>query len=398
MKRTLFAFAFLLVSAYGASSLTSMSLSKESSGTSDVALASRDQTLMNPIILETPVDSTYIIGPGDVFQIFAEGTNLSVQVSPDGAIGLEQVGLVDVGGKTLAESRKAILAALSKRYMQKECFVVLGQLKKFKVDIYGAVVTTGQQVLEGGSRLSALLRAVGGITSSANMDSVLLMRGKDTTKLHLLEADLKGSTDQDPMLKQGDVVVIPFLNLSGKVVTVRTAVGSRVVPWQEGATVDDYLNRSRLYRREENQYTHLHLSNLTTGKEETVELSAGRLVRPDAGTVLEPMMQKPSVYVGGVSAHVGRFDYDPKFTPYEYVTLSGLTPVSANYGPLHVVRKDGKEEWIDPIKGVINPGDYIEIPRSTYENVKDVTVFIATVISVFSTMLIAYISYQNSKK
>jgi hypothetical protein len=129
-----------------------------------------------------------------------------------------------------------------------------------------------------------------------------------------------------------------------------------------------------------------------------MEMSQGRSLKPEAGSVLELMLETSSVYVGGVTAHLGRLDYNPKFTPYEYVTLSGLTPVSANYGDLHVIRKDGKEEWIDPIKGVIYPGDYIEIPRSTYENVKDVTVFLATVISVFSTVLIAYISYQNAKK
>ena len=54
------------------------------------------------------------------------------------------------------------------------------------------------------------------------------------------------------------------------------------------------------------------------------------------------------------------------------------------------VIRDGKSFSIDPFHDEILPGDYIEIPRTIYEAVKDVTLFLASLLSVFSTAIVIY--------
>ena len=50
--------------------------------------------------------------------------------------------------------------------------------------------------------------------------------------------------------------------------------------------------------------------------------------------------------------------------------------------------RDGKSKWIDPYHDEILPGDYLEIPRTVYESVKDVVLFLASLLTVISTAII----------
>jgi hypothetical protein len=50
--------------------------------------------------------------------------------------------------------------------------------------------------------------------------------------------------------------------------------------------------------------------------------------------------------------------------------------------------RNGKKVSVDWATGEILPGDFIEIPRTFYEQVKDVTMFITSLLSVVATIII----------
>ncbi len=80
----------------------------------------RTANSLTPMYLDMAVDSNYRIGPGDFFDLYVEGEYFSVQVSPEGSVGVERVGVVKVGDMSLAEAKRALIHALTKRFKASE--------------------------------------------------------------------------------------------------------------------------------------------------------------------------------------------------------------------------------------------------------------------------------------
>ena len=95
----------------------------------------RNSVTMQPSYSEGVVDSNYLLGPGDYLDIMLENSYLSAKVYPDGSIIIEECGIVNVAGKTIAQAREEILKAVAKRYDPKYCFVQLAQMKKMIVNV-----------------------------------------------------------------------------------------------------------------------------------------------------------------------------------------------------------------------------------------------------------------------
>ena len=110
--------------------------------------STRGAAALTPMYAEVAVDSNYVIGPGDFLDLMLEDKYLSIQVYPDGSVAVEECGAVNVGGKTFAEAQRLILDLVAKRYKREYCFVQLAALKKFRVNIMGAVALVGQHVVD----------------------------------------------------------------------------------------------------------------------------------------------------------------------------------------------------------------------------------------------------------
>lgn len=365
---------------------------------SDPIPAAAGSTTLAPVDLEGEVDSLYIVGPGDYFDVYMEDKAATVQVSPDGKIGLKQAGVIQVGGMTLKDARKTLLEAMAKVYLGKECFVKISQMKTFRIGVYGAVLSPGQHSVTPGSRLSLILRHLGGFQATANADSIMLIRKGDTTLLHYAQSELSGVRDGDPFIQQGDMIVVPEYPPTSKIVLIRLNGLGRALPWVDGLTADQYLQRSFLLRNNKQAFTHLNIQDMQTSKARLILMSEIGRYKPQANEILEPVMETGRVHIGGAVARMGSMPYNPSWTPYEYVANSGLLYTSVKYGSFRVVHKDGREEWMDPAKGVIEPGDFIEIPRNGYEETKDVALFLASIIGVLSTTILVYVTWKSTGK
>lgn len=389
----------LLGLSYAASFGSGLSSYSEMDFLSQQGMASAPSGLtLEPLNLEKSIDSNYIVGPGDFFDLHMESQKTTVQVSPDGNIVVSQLGVLHVAGQPLGVVIPKIQELLSRRYLAKECFVSFAKIKAFRIGIYGAVMAPGQHTLKGGERLSYLLREIGGVQGTANTDSILLIRNQDTTLIRFYSAELTGDQAGDPYLQQGDLFYVPEFPKATKVIHVRLSGQGRTLPWIENATADIYLQRSGLLRGSKSAFTHLNVLDAGSNFATRVPITETTQYIPQPGHILEPVGDAGMVHIGGAVARMGSMPYNPAWTPYEYVANSGLSYVSASYGRFRVVHKDGKEEWMDPVKGVIQPGDFIEIPRNSYEEVKDVALFLASIIGVLSTTILVYVTWKSTGK
>ncbi len=164
------------------------------------------------------VSPDYIIGPGDVLQIFVwrqPELSVSVPVRPDGKISTPLVEDIVAVGKTPSDLARGIEKVLSEYVRSPQVNVIVTD----PVSTFSQVKVIGQvdkpQALpfrEGITALDAVL-AVGGLGDFAAGNRAKIVRTQDgkTTEIKIRLDDLlnKGDMRQNVKLRPGDVLVVP---------------------------------------------------------------------------------------------------------------------------------------------------------------------------------------------
>lgn len=164
------------------------------------------------------VSPDYIIGPGDVLQIFVwrqPELSVSVPVRPDGKISTPLVEDIVAVGKTPSDLARGIEEVLSEYVRSPQVNVIVTD----PVSTFSQVKVIGQvdkpQALpfrEGITALDAVL-AVGGLGDFAagNRAKIVRMQDGKATEIKIRLDDLlnKGDMRQNVKLRPGDVLVVP---------------------------------------------------------------------------------------------------------------------------------------------------------------------------------------------
>ena len=357
-------------------------------------ISSRSSAALQPSFSEVPVDSTYILGPGDFLDLMLEDNYLSLQVYPDGSVAIEECGAVVVGGKTLAEARELILDLAAKRYKRDQCFVQLAALKKFKVNAMGAISMVGQQLVEPQTRLSYFLRQVGGLLPTANNEDIIVIRDKDTLHIDYSAMYMKGNFEDDIMLKQGDKVFVPFVEISDNVSLLFPGYRTSVA-YQEGRTLQEYFDLAGGARMQNYGYKAVCVREPGQAPR-WITIAEMKQTKVAPNTEVEFTVQDMLVYVGGAVNYIGRHPYDPSWHAIDYVAASGINTISGSWHQIKVWRGKNPEALkLSVTEDQIMPGDYIEVPKSHYESFKDFTLFLASLLTVISSAFIIYVNYNN---
>ena len=223
------------------------------------------ERLKELIPLEGPIDAeTYIVGPGDLLSINVWSTlpfTNSALVTPEGAIIIPTVGVVDVAGITLAEVKEAVANAVRKIYIKGEITTSLIAPRIFSVTISGLVTNPGSYFASAVQRVDQVIYQANlqtaMVTSKLSMlaeeqqnlaqrDEVLkyyrddelyqqplhfslrniklIRKTGDTLAVDLVRYYATGNTRFDPLLLDGDRVIVPNMNLAGNSLMISGAV------------------------------------------------------------------------------------------------------------------------------------------------------------------------------
>lgn len=177
-----------------------------------------------------PVDPrTYMLGPGDVLQLELWGRltrTVLFEVSPDGKIFLTGAGPLEVAGRTLAwtQERTAELVAGAFRGVQADLRLV--RLRTFRVYVAGLVSRQGAVDVTPVTRASEAISSVGLAAGASRRNIEIRRRSGARLRLDLDSFDLGGRQDLDPLLEDGDVLMVPrgveFASLRGAFKNPRT--------------------------------------------------------------------------------------------------------------------------------------------------------------------------------
>ncbi len=223
----------------------------------------------SPIALEQPIDpEKYLLGPGDRVRINISGGLFEEEISkewsienidnfvlidPTGTLFVPKIGPLFALGKSLAEIERELNEKKSSVYKEATISITLIRFRQFKILVYGAVISPGFVKMTPVSRVMNAVTSARGIQKYANPNKIILIRAGETNEIYLKEFLLNGDLKNNPLLKDGDVVYVPYLNIDSETqkdlteynrnkITITGFIrGPKVLNYIPGYTVTDYI-------------------------------------------------------------------------------------------------------------------------------------------------------------
>lgn len=173
----------------------------------------KNLTFEPSVNLATPPN--YRLGPGDevIIDIWGASQNtIREQISPDGTINIQGLGPVNLNGMTVLNAEIYLRETLSKIYAEQgnQIRVTLGNSRTIQINVMGEVRQPGTYALSAFSTVFHALYRSGGMNDIGSLRNVQVVRnGKKIATIDVYQFILKGQTQDDIRLQEGDVIIVP---------------------------------------------------------------------------------------------------------------------------------------------------------------------------------------------
>ena len=166
-----------------------------------------------------PTPANYRLGAGDEVIIDIWGNNqVSIQetISPDGAISIDNLGLVFLNGMTVNQATSYLCKELNKLYAgladenpTSHIKVSLGNSRTIQVNVMGEVYQPGTYALSAFSTVFHALYSAGGVSDIGSLRNIQVVRnGKNIANVDIYDFIMHGKTKDDINLQEGDVIIV----------------------------------------------------------------------------------------------------------------------------------------------------------------------------------------------
>lgn len=168
--------------------------------------------------LNMATPQNYVIGPADELLIDIYGNSeasYNLNVSPEGNINIEYVGVIPVGGLTIEAATSRIRSRMSTVYSglrsgNTRLNIAVGNIRSIKVILTGEIQKPGTYTLPSLATVFNALYSSGGPSENGSFRAVELIRGgKVVAKLDIYDFLLKGEMNTNLRLQDQDIVRVP---------------------------------------------------------------------------------------------------------------------------------------------------------------------------------------------
>lgn len=176
----------------------------------------------------------YKLGPGDLIAIRVQGqpeySKEQIKVSPVGAIYLELLGDVSIGGMTIEQADNHITKELSEYLKDPKVTISLLDAVSAKIGVLGEVLKPGIMVMSRPMNLLDAIVEAGGFANTGSKSNVELIRqgadGSREPKRFNVQQILRGKSkpEENVLLQPGDIVYVHG-NVYKKLSTVSSLAG-----------------------------------------------------------------------------------------------------------------------------------------------------------------------------
>ena len=177
-------------------------------------------------IMDQPIQKdTYLVGPGDQFQINILTSDdvftYKLVVSPSGEILIPSVGVIQVYGFTLNETIQSMESLIQLWNQNALIHITLSQIREFKIKVIGHLQNPGLYSATPVSRVSDIFETIQKETEVVENDpdlvypelsrrNIHIIRNGDSLHVDLVKFGTTGKDQYNPFVQQGDMIVIPL--------------------------------------------------------------------------------------------------------------------------------------------------------------------------------------------
>ena len=167
-----------------------------------------------------PIPTDFLLGPGDQINIQYYGNeNISSKefISRSGELNLPTLGPVTLAGLTFSEAQDLVENKISTELIGTKVALTLSELRSITVYVLGEAYSPGSYTVSALSSLTNLLFVSGGVSERGSVRNIQVKRSGQTEHVFdLYELLLKGDTNSDIRLLDGDVIFIPLINKTAR--------------------------------------------------------------------------------------------------------------------------------------------------------------------------------------
>lgn len=297
------------------------------------------------VVMDGPVDpKEYQIGPGDIFSISiwtSQPMNLQVPVTPEGTVVIPSIAEVRIAGLTLDSAKRTVLAEIRKKIMTGQVTFTLFAPRSFSITVTG--VGDGSFTVQASQRIDVALAMATELQrskepQSSSMDRAVAAGSRKRipvfSRRHItvrrrsgtiVAVDIEkylatGNTLYNPLLQDGDVIILQPKNIATDYIAVYGAVSregtyefsdgdslSRILAIAGGLTTSTGIEPATIDRVEEDGHRSVirfDARAVLAGRASNIPLKAGdqitipaRRASSSAGTVtVEGEVRSPGTY------------------------------------------------------------------------------------------------------
>ena len=166
-----------------------------------------------------PTPANYRLGAGDevIIDIWgASQVTIQQTISPDGAINIDNLGLVFLNGMTVNQATKHLRSELDKIYVgltgnnpTSHLKVSVGNMRTIQVNVMGEVFQPGTYALSAFATVFHALYSAGGVSEIGSLRNIQVVRnGKSIANVDVYDFIMHGKTKDDISLQEGDVIIV----------------------------------------------------------------------------------------------------------------------------------------------------------------------------------------------
>jgi polysaccharide export outer membrane protein len=184
----------------------------------------------------------YQLGPGDAIAVTVErfpDLSFSGTLNLQGTVVAPLLGPLQLSGLTVEKVQEKIRTGLNRFVIDPKVTVTLANVRPAQVTITGEVLRPGYYTLQPGSQLSAALLVAGGISTTADLRTILVRR-RSAVNNSILEQQVdlftplqNGTSLPDLRLQDGDAVIVSKLEVGTATDYDRSLVSRSTVAVQQ---------------------------------------------------------------------------------------------------------------------------------------------------------------------
>ena len=213
---------------------------------------------------DTPVNSSYSMGPGDKLLVSFYGANekrYEVDVNREGNVVLPFIGPVNLTGMTYAEASKFLKEKVKKELIGTEINLSIREVRSVGVYVLGEAYKPGKYVMSGLSSVTNALFVSGGVNTKGSLRNIQIRRNNNIIATYdFYDFLLKGSLNSDITLQDGDIIFIPFIENS--VIMGGAFKRPHRYEFKEGETLKDVVELAGGFDTEVMKISRIELSSV----------------------------------------------------------------------------------------------------------------------------------------